>query len=274
MPDIGHKAMNQTACVEIHYQDRPLALTYFREGNGPVLLYLHGWGQNHQAFLPLIESLGEGYEHIAIDCPGFGASSMSPEAWDTGNYAECVVNLMDQLQIERATLVGHSFGGRVAVRMAHRWPHKVERLILIASAGLKRKVAWTKKLRVQTIQKSAKLLQAIVPNPWGSRLKNAIYQRIASADYQQAGLLRPTLVKVVNEDLAPLLPGIQTNALLMWGEQDLATPPELGQRMSDLLPYAEYVQLPGFDHYSILTRGRHQCAHQIKQFLQTASEMA
>ena len=79
--------------------------------------------------------------------------------------------------------------------------------------------------------------------------------------------MRETFVKVVNEDLEPLLPSIQTPVLLLYGDGDAETPPEFGRRMEKLLADAHYVELPGFDHYSILTRGRHQLEHNITAFL-------
>src|SRR5690606_23024974 len=96
----------------------------------------------------------------------------------------------------------------------------------------------------------------------------SLYSRIASRDYQNAGELRPILVKVVNEDLSDLLPSIQVPALLLYGSDDTETPPSVGQRIAELLPNATYVELPGFDHLTILDRGRHQIEHQIRHFVQ------
>lgn len=252
---------------KIDHDGAMIRLAYLQWGDGEPLLYLHGWGQSRQAFLPLIETLGEGYRHIAVDCPGFGQSSMPPSPWGTEEYAACILKLVNALGWDRFTVIGHSFGGRVAIRMAIQAPERISSLILISAAGLRRRVSWLRRTRIRLNLTMARLANRILPSPWGERIKRSLYNRIASRDYLQAGDLRATFVKVVQEDLAPILSVVKAPALLLWGAEDSETPPELGRRMQAGLPNAEYIEFDGFDHNSILNRGRHQIGHQIGQFL-------
>ena len=237
------------------------------QGTGVPWLFLHGWGVDSSTFLPLMETLNGQGRLIAPDFPGFGQSGFPPEVWGTHEYAVLVCELLDHLAAGPCIVVGHSFGGRVAVRLAHEWPDRVRGIVLIAPAGLKRAIPFRRKLQVGTIRGLARLAEKMLPGPAGQAIKQSLFSRIASRDYLQAGALRPIFVNVVNEDLAPLLPTIQKPVLLVWGEDDLETPLDFGRRMQALLPNARLVVLPGFDHYTILTRGRHQVAHLIRQFI-------
>ncbi|MBI1390177.1 MAG: alpha/beta fold hydrolase [bacterium] len=244
-----------------------LKIGYTDIGAGRLHVYLHGWGVHCGFWTPIYDQLSGAGRHVLLDFPGFGASTPPPEPWGTTEYAECLHDFLTSLDLPPAVLITHSFGGRVAVRLAAKHPERVAAIVFIASAGLRRRVPFLKRLRVKSIQTLARAARACLPAAWGEPVKKKLYSFIASRDYLNAGPMRDTFVKVVNEDLAPLLPSISAPCLLLWGSDDMETPPELGRRMSELLPDAEYIELPGFDHYSILDRGRHQTAHQIARFL-------
>ncbi len=235
---------------------------------GIPLLYLHGWGCNYQLLLPLIEPLVKEGRHIAIDFPGFGESNRPKAVWGTEDYADFTAEFLKAVGIETCIAIGHSFGGRVAVQVAKRHPDTLIGMVLIASAGLKRNAPYMKRLKVKSVRGIARLAKRIIPGTLGSAIKEKLYNKIASRDWLQAGEMRDIFVKVVNEDLSVLLPAIETPALLLWGKEDQETPVELGRKMHDLLPHSSYLEFPGFDHYTILSRGRHQIAYQIKRFMQ------
>jgi pimeloyl-ACP methyl ester carboxylesterase len=235
--------------------------------NSAPIIYLHGWGTSHNVFYSLIESLFDEGRHIALDFPGFGNTDIPDTAWGTYEYAVFIQHFLHQLNVESCTVIGHSFGGRVAIQLAHNFPDLVDRIILIASAGIKRKVALRKRLRVKTIQTMARLAKSCIPGSFGENIKNQLYSKIASRDYLRAGEMKNIFVKVVNEDLGDIIPKIHIPALLLWGNEDTETPPEIGERIHQLLPNSHYIEFPGFDHYSILTRGSSQVSHHIRQFL-------
>lgn len=245
-----------------------LQIKYLDAGQGAPLLYLHGWGQDHSAFFPLIESFSDSFRNILLDFPGFGQSTQPTEPWGVAEYADFVQMFIQKLGLNSCTIIGHSFGGRVGLRLAHRHPEFVKGLFLIASAGLRRRAPFIRRMRITLIRSLARAAQRCLPVV-GEKIKQLLYRRIASRDYQQAGSMRSIFVKVVNDDLWDILPQIQRPTTFLYGANDTEAPPEMGKEMQALLPNSIYLELPGFDHYSILTRGRHQVCHQLHHFLQT-----
>ncbi|HEX6391650.1 MAG TPA: alpha/beta fold hydrolase [Solirubrobacteraceae bacterium] len=105
-------------------------------GAGPAVVFLHGLSGCWQNWLESIPPLAADHRVIALDLPGFGESPMPAEPISVSGYARLVVELLDALGIERATIVGNSMGGFVACEMAIRFPARVQRLVLVAAAGL------------------------------------------------------------------------------------------------------------------------------------------
>ncbi len=258
----------QPRTISLPWGNHSLDIRYIDFGKGSVNLYLHGWGQNHGAFLPLIDALKDQGRHVALDFPGFGDSSFPPDVWGVSDYAHFVQKFIRHMEWESCFLITHSFGGRVALRFANQWPDQVHGLFLIAAAGLPNPIPFRKRIRIQTIRTLARSAQRWIPGTLGEKIKQSLYDKIASRDYKQAGVLRPIFVKVVNDDVSDILPAIPCPVTLLYGSEDTETPPSIGYRMQQRLPHAQYIEIPGFDHYSILTRGRHQVGHQIRTFLQ------
>lgn len=233
-----------------------IRVNYEVSGAGKNVLLLHGWGTSLQAFAPLQRYLKDKFKVFAIDFPGFGASEQPPIAWGTEEYTVLIKKFQTELGITNPILIGHSFGGRVAIRLAAS--EKVNKVVLIDSAGIRLprsrkyytkiflfKVA-KKVLAFNIVKKAFKFISG----------KNAIeylQQRFGSADYKNAsGVMRSTLVKVVNEDLKDLLPKIQAPTLLIWGENDQDTPVAAAKIMEKLIPDAGLVVLKNAGHYSYL----------------------
>jgi len=105
-------------------------------GEGPVLLFLHGLSGCWQNWLENLPEFARDHRVIAVDLPGFGASPMPADPISVTGYVRMMVGLMDELGIGRATVVGNSMGGFVGAEMAIRHPDRVERLVLVAAAGL------------------------------------------------------------------------------------------------------------------------------------------
>lgn len=193
---------------------------YTLEGSGSPVLLLHGWGASSQHLSAVAVGLAPTFRVLAVDLPGFGWSDPPPEAWGSGEYAAHVRRLLDRLAIGPAAVLGHSFGGRVAIQLAAASPARVARLVLVASAGIRPPRGSGYYARVG----ATKLLKAMAALPGLGRLGRPLatwwVERAGSRDYRAAGRLRPTLVRLVNEDLAPLLPRIQAPTLVLWGDQD------------------------------------------------------
>ena len=234
-------------------------------GEGPALVWLHGWGQSGGSLLPLARLLATRRSGIVFDLPGFGKTPMLAPDAGTADYADALA--AEIAGEERVVLVGHSFGARVALQFAARHPARVAALVLIAGAGLKRKRSRVWRLRAYGLKTLGRLLRAL-DRLAGTDLHARYRRRFGSPDYRRAGALRGTFLKAVNEDLGALAQHIRVPVLLIYGRDDRETPPEIGTRFAALMPAAELHILEGFGHLDILSRGAYQCEHLIARFLE------
>lgn len=241
--------------------------TYFTmEGQGDPVVLLHGWGTSSQSLAGLAAALADSFRVLAVDLPGFGWSQTPPVAWGTADYAGHVQRLTQEVGMAGAALIGHSFGGRIVITLAAKQPAQVSRLVLVASAGIRprRRVGYY--VRVAT----AKLARWFFSLPgWGAtgrRMISKVQGRFGSRDYRAAGQMRPTLVKVVNEDLTPLLPAIQLPTLILWGDQDQEVPRSAMEIMAARIPRARLVVFEGAGHFPFLDMPDEFC-RTVKEFL-------
>jgi pimeloyl-ACP methyl ester carboxylesterase len=223
-------------------------------GAGPPVLVLHGWGASIEAVYPIVAGLERVATVHALDLPGSGESEPPPEPWGVEDYQRLVAAYMDRAELGGAArapaVLGHSHGGRIAFRLAATEPERVGKLVLVDAAGIrpKRTLRWYRRVALAKVGKhAARLLGAP-----GRRLRDALVGRVASADYAAAGELRPTLVRLVNAELRPCLPRIESPTLLIWGDRDADTPLWMGREMERLIPDAGLVVLEGAGHFSYL----------------------
>ena len=244
-----------------------LNISYQVAGEGDVVLLLHGWGGEAASFQPVFEWLAQSHKVYALDLPGFGKSQIPPIAWDTSDYAAFVTAFLEKFCIPKVHLIGHSFGGRISIILSAEHPEKVDKLILVDSAGIRPPRTTKYYLRVG-MAKAGKLLRRC--GKPGIRLANAISARAGPKDYQEAGEMRATLVKVVNQDLRALLPRISASTLLIWGEHDKDTPVQLGEIMEKEIPDAGLVVLEDAGHFSYLDKFPQFCRI-VASFLKIAN---
>ncbi|MFZ4761887.1 MAG: alpha/beta fold hydrolase [Alphaproteobacteria bacterium] len=246
----------------------------------PQFLLLHGWGQQGAAMVPLGQCLQPYSNFIAPDMPGFGTNPAPTEAWGSREYADYLIEQWPTLfpasadkEVPPLIVIGHSFGGRVALQLARHYPEKVSGVILVAGAGLQRKRSLLFRLRAlfwKNLSRFAGKIDSLL-KPMGCNFscKSLLIKRIGSADYKAAGVLRPSFVKVIQEDLSTIAPDIKQPTLLLYGENDSETPPEFGLRYQALIPTATLYVFPRLDHYTVLGSGRHVVAEKIIQFIKT-----
>jgi pimeloyl-ACP methyl ester carboxylesterase len=224
--------------------------TYYQDnGQGDPVVLLHGWGASSQSLAGVAASLATGFRVVSVDLPGFGWSGAPTDAWGTAQYADHVRQLLDELGLGKVALVGHSFGGRIAIFLAATHPEGVKRLVLVASAGVRSR----QRLAVRAKVVVTKFLRRVLTLPGWGRVGERILQRwqdrVGSRDYRAAGAMRPTLVKVVNEDLVPMLPMIQAPTLLLWGDQDQEVRRPAVETMAAQIRGARLVTFPGAGHF-------------------------
>lgn len=205
----------------------------------PTVLALHGWGRRGSDFARVLEGLPS----IAPDLPGFGASPAPGEVIGADAYAEIVAQILGVFE-EPPVLVGHSFGGRVAVCLAAKHPDMVRSLILTGvplirfqtghgpSAGF-RFARWLNSIGVVSDDRM-----------------EGIRRRRGSSDYRAAkGLMRDILVKVVNESYESQLSRLDTHVHLLWGAEDRDAPVSIAEAASALLTDCRLEVLPDVGHF-------------------------
>ena len=232
-----------------------LKLNYEIEGEGQVLLMLHGWGSNLQAFQCLVPALTEKYKVVRLDFPGFGKSSPVPRVFGVDDYVDITVKFIQQLGLSKLSLAGHSFGGRVIIKLNSRknLPFAIEKNILIDSAGILPQKTLKKTVRQKVFKVGKRFLSLPPMKAAFPAALDKFRAHFGSADYNAAtGFLRDTMVKVINEDLQPYLAEIQRPTLLIWGDQDTATPMRDAHIMEKEIPDAGLVVVKNAGHFSFL----------------------
>ncbi|MCM1521350.1 MAG: alpha/beta hydrolase [Muribaculaceae bacterium] len=235
--------------VRLHYTDN---------GSGPrTLVLMHGWGCDHTTLASVERvALSEGWRVINVDFPGFGGSEEPPEVWGVEEYTRVIEDLVSALGIERPSLLGHSFGGRVGILYASRHP-EVGKLILVDAAGIKPRRTFTYYRKVYAFKAMKWLMYLALGRKEAERRLDARRAKAGSSDYAQATpMMRRILSKVVNEDLTSRLPLIKAPTLLIWGADDTATPLADARKMESLVPDAGLVSFDGCGHYSFLDNPR------------------
>ena len=230
------------------------------------VIWAHGWAHSHTSLVPLAEVMRAHADSWLVDLPGFGASPLPPGPWGTADYADAMAGWLADLPSKRRVWVGHSFGCRVGLQLAARHPDSVKALFLIAAAGLQpRRSLWVRARRMPR-RMAFRMLRAVTPEgPARDRLR----ERYGSSDYRTAGAMRPVLVKAVGEDLSDVARRVRVPVVLVHGEADTESPPEIAARLHALIPGSRLHLLRGFDHLTILSDGRHQVTHLLGELLES-----
>lgn len=234
-------------------------LNYTVSGEGQNIILLHGWGANIGAFKPVHDNYSQHFKVYSIDFPGFGESTEPPAPWGVEDYTDLLHEFITKLDIKNPILVGHSFGGRVSIYYATKYGN-IKKIILVDSAGIKPKRSLSYYVKVYSYKTVKNIFKLPGLNRYSDEILAAFKKRTGSTDYRNvSGVMQQTLVKVVNEDLQHLMPKINVPTLLVWGENDDATPVSDGEQMEKLIPNAGLVVLKNAGHYAYLD--------QLHQFL-------
>lgn len=236
------------------------------EQGSPVVM-LHGWGQNLESMRILGDLLSRYHQVYLIDFPGFGKTEKPKDDWDTVDYARCIDELFEKLRLENAIVIGHSFGGRVGMRLAVRHRKRVSALVLINSGGLRSQLTGKRFYRAKGLKLLSNTLKWC-DSTFGSKyFETWFVPKYASRDYKNAGAMKNILVKTVNEDQSQDAAQIGCPTFLLWGEKDEETPVEMGYRLKSIIPNSKLLVLPGKDHFPFIDEGAHLCAYYILDFL-------
>lgn len=223
--------------LTIHYNDN--------QHTGRCVVLLHGWGQSKAMMEPIEQQFINDFRVINLDLPGFGASDLPFKPWGVYEYTAFLKDFLDAINVENPILIAHSFGARLAIIFASL--HATQKLILTGAAGIKPKRSVAYHLRVRTY----KMAKIVFKLPGLNKHQESMSRFFGSADYRAiSGVMRQSFVKIVNEDLTPLLSQITCPTLLIWGEKDDATPLWMGRIMEKKIPDAGLVVFEDDDHYA------------------------
>lgn len=240
----------------------------------PKVIFGHGWGRTHRDFIPVAEALAASIDATLFDLPGFGKSERPANAWGTVEYADYMArHLTDAMQVSRCIWVGHSFGGRLGLRLGQRAPGLFDGIVIVAGAGVPRAQSAWERFRRKRRSAQFQRLKARAPD---EAALIALERRFGSPDYvasRETGM-RDIFTATISEDQSEALARIPVPVRLIYGSEDRETPPEIGRKIAALIPGAGYVECPHYDHISVLDRGRHQIALAIKELIAAAEAKA
>lgn len=226
------------------------------EGEETVVI-LQGWGTEFSVYDSVAACISSQYRVLQFDLPGFGASEEPREAWDVDAYADFFLKLMDALKIKKAVLLGHSYGGRVIIKLASReaLPLEISRIVLVDSAGILPKRTLRQKMKIRRYKILKKLVNLKLVYKICPELIDEWKSKQGSEDYRNATpMMRQCMVKAVNEDLTELLPKIRQETLLIWGDMDTATPITDAKLMEERIPDVGLAVIPGTGHFCFLEK--------------------
>ena len=237
--------------MEIIVKD--LKVNYVEKGQGDPVLMLHGWGSSVLPFNNIIDLLSLKYRVIAPEFPGCGQSEVMKEPWTIADYCDFVLEFCKKLNIEKPILIGHSHGGRVIMKLVGEKMMTPPKIVLLDSAGLIPKKSFKTKLRIYTYKFVKNTLSLPIIRSFSSGLLEKAKSYFGSADYKAAPpVLQKTLVNVVNVDLRHLLSNFNCPTLLIWGENDTATPLRDAKIIESLIKDCGLCVIKGAGHFAFL----------------------
>lgn len=230
--------------IRLHYDETGPA-------DAPAVVLMHGWGCDHSTVRSIAVILEPGLHVYNLDLPGHGQSDEPPTAWGVYEYTDFVEEFCRRLGIDNPTLIGHSFGGRLALVWSSRRP--ISRMVLVDAAGIKPRRSLSYYRKVYTFKAAKKILPLLLGQKNGSRIIDRWRNKAGSADYRNSSpVMRAVMSRCVNQDLKHLMPDIKASTLLVWGDKDTATPLRDARYMEKHIPDAGLVVFEGAGHYSFL----------------------
>ncbi|KFL35267.1 MULTISPECIES: alpha/beta hydrolase [unclassified Sulfurospirillum] len=224
---------------EIVFQNSTYALSYelLNHHQPQTILFLHGWGSNKEIMKQAFGTCFPAYQHLYLDLPGFGASSIN-DVIETGTYADIVHVFLKALHVKPLIIVGHSFGGKVATLL------QPDVLVLLSSAG----IVAPKSLKIRAKIALFKMLKPFAPK--------SFYRFFATKDVEgMSNVMYEILKRVVNEDFSEQFLTCKAKSFLFWGKADTATPLSSGEKMHALIKGSHFYAMEG-DHFFFIKQAK------------------
>lgn len=228
-----------------------LNIEYIEQGVGAPVLLLHGWGASFDTYRGVINTLKDRCRVVAVNFPGCGNSDTMQSPWTLDDYCDFVLKFMKAVNLENPIMFGHSHGGRVTLKMVAEGMVSPSKIVLIDSAGLIPVKTPRQKRRAKSFKRIKTFLSLPVINLFSKGLLEKARAHYGSADYNAAPpVLRQTLVSLVNTDLRDIIHKISCPTLLIWGENDTATPLSDAKIIEGLIPDCGLCVIEGTGHFS------------------------
>ncbi|MBI2036266.1 alpha/beta hydrolase [Candidatus Microgenomates bacterium] len=207
----------------------------------PTILILHGWGVNGMVYQEVKELLQKsGFSVFAPDLPGFGGQPLPKVALTLDDYLTFTKSFIRKNIKGKYIMIGHSFGGRIAILLASLQPKNLTGLVLTGAAGIRHPLP----LRSQIAFFLAKYAGWVRSD----FLRKLLYRVAGEFDYYKAGKLKKTFQNVIVKDLSDYLPKIMIPVLLVWGENDFIIPPADGEYMRQKIKNSKLILVLGARH--------------------------
>lgn len=209
------------------------------------IVILHGWGLSGAKYNQLSELLErEGYRVFAPDLPGFGLEPLKSESMNLDDYTCYVDDLIKKNKIKKPIFIGHSFGGRIALKYGWEHPEKVSKIILTGTPIIRNKTLLKKMAYVMAIM-GGKVFKKL---PFKNLLRKSLYFLIGEWDYYRSGNLSQTFKNIIGKDLIQYFKNIKVPVFLVWGEDDMITPARDLRKLGKIRSDIKSVIIPGIGH--------------------------
>jgi len=215
-------------------------ISYIRRGVGEDLVLMHGYGASKECFLRQINYFSKFYKVTAFDFPGFGKSYPLIYPYSVGDYAAATFNFLNELKIYRPLVIAHSFGARVAVKMAGE-SDCFKALLIVGGAGIVDRRGAPYYARVI----SYKIVKRIFPSFADKRFGSKEYKALSP-------VMRESYKKIVNEDLRVAAQNIKCSVLLVYGKKDRATPVRYGKIYNSAIAGSSLYVMENCGHFAFL----------------------
>mgnify|MGYP001591170178 CR=1 FL=1 len=214
-----------------------------------AVIILHGWGLRGSVYDEITALLKkEGFTVYSLDLPGFGSEKLKKRVMNLNDYVNFVRQFIKKKSLKNFVLLGHSFGGRVSIKFAATFPKEVRALILTGAPGIKQKLSFLRRTVRYVAVSIGELFRIKALLPLKLILRKALYFLIGEWDYYNSGDLRETFKKVIDEDLAPILPKVKVKTLIVWGENDTVVPLSVGKEMKKCIIHSKLIVLKNTGH--------------------------
>lgn len=241
-------------------------LTNYRfSGSGKkAIVLLHGWGDNSATFDGVISKIKTECSFYSLDLPGFGKTDLPQKTWGLNDYAEFVSGFIKKIGFEPYCFIGHSNGGAILIRGLSNGNISCQRLVLIASAGIRGEYKGRVKA-VRLVTKAGKLLTAPLPKSTKNKIRRKVYNKVGSDMLVTEGL-QETFKQIVEDDVREDAKRVKTKCLLVYGGLDTATPVSFGEILHENIDNSHIEILSGAGHF-VHKENEDETASLIEEFI-------